>query len=109
VLEGSNLRDKVKLTGCCGDAGNAKEITAGDTDAWTISPNEYTGWTMFDALARDSVGDDLTGTNKVIYESPSWVVDSQESVDTNLKATKFDWPGPAGYEDQFKELWQVAG
>jgi ribose transport system substrate-binding protein len=107
VLEGSGLRDKIKLTGCCGDAGNAKEIASGDTDAWTISPNEYTGWTMVDAMARDSLGLDVAETNELVYESPSWVVDSKESVDQHLKGTDFDWPGPAGYEDQFKKLWQV--
>jgi ABC-type sugar transport system substrate-binding protein len=107
VLESANLRDRVKLTGCCGDAGNAKEIASGDTDAWTISPNEYTGWTMFDAMARDSVGMDLTETNKIVFESPTWVVDSPESVDKYLKATKFDWPGPTGFEDQWKKLWQA--
>jgi ribose transport system substrate-binding protein len=109
VLEGSGLRDKVKLTGCCGDSGNAKEIVSGDTDAWTISPNEYTGWTMIDAMARDSVGMDLAESNKLIYESPSWVVDSPEAVDKYLKPTNFDWPGPANFEQQFKELWKVGG
>jgi ribose transport system substrate-binding protein len=107
VLEASGLRDTVKLTGCCGDAAIAKEIAAGQQDAWTIAPNEYSAMAAYDGMARHSIGEDPAAFSEEVFPSPSWVVDSKESVDKYLKPTNFDWLGPEGFQEQFKELWQV--
>jgi ribose transport system substrate-binding protein len=107
VLEASGLRDKVKLTGCCGDAAIAKEIAAGQQDAWTIAPNEYSAMAAYDGMARHSIGEDPAAFSEEVFPSPSWVVDSKESVDKYLKPTNFDWLGPEGFQEQFKELWQA--
>jgi ribose transport system substrate-binding protein len=106
VLQKSGL-DKVKLTGCCGDSGNAKEVASGDSNAWTIAPNEYSGYAMVDGMARLSVGMPITAElAKAVMPSPSWVVDSPASVDL-LKPTGGDWPGPENYGAQFQKLWGV--
>jgi ribose transport system substrate-binding protein len=98
--------DKVKLTGCCGDAAISQEILKGDTNAWTIAPNEYSAYTMVDAMTRLATGDGITPDYEdKIYGSPSWVVDSPEAVNKYLKATNYDWYGPAGFEDQYQKLW----
>jgi ribose transport system substrate-binding protein len=107
VLKRSGLRDKVKLTGCCGDSGNAQEIVKGDTDAWTIAPNEYSAYASYDAMARDSIGMDYKANQDKVFGSPSWVVDSADSANKYLKPTNFDWHGPEGFQDQFQRLWQV--
>jgi ribose transport system substrate-binding protein len=108
VLERSNLREKVKLTGCCGDAAIAQEIANGETDAWTIAPNEYSAATAFDAMARVSVGEELSQEYRdTVFESPTWVVDSKEAVDKYLKPTDYDWPGPADFIEQYDKLWGV--
>jgi ribose transport system substrate-binding protein len=106
ALERAGLRDKVKLAGCCGDAANAQEIAKGDTDAWTIAPNEYSAWVQVDSMARLETDGELSQDYlDSIYSSPSWVVDSADAVNQYLKPTNFDWPGPRGFEDQFKQLW----
>jgi len=107
ALERSGLRDKVKLTGCCGDSAIAKEIAAGDTDAWTIAPNEYSAMAAYDGMARHAIGEDPAAFADELFGSPSWVVDSKDSVEKYLKPTNFDWHGPEGFQDQFKELWKV--
>jgi ribose transport system substrate-binding protein len=107
VLQRAGLRSKVKLTGCCGDSGNAKELMAGDTDAWTIAPNEYSSFAAYDGMARLSIGEDPATFADKVFGSPSWVVDSKASVEKYLAPTNFDWHGPAGYPGQFEKLWQV--
>jgi ribose transport system substrate-binding protein len=107
VLERSGLRDKIKLTGCCGDSGNAQEIAKGDSDAWTIAPNEYSAVAAYDGMARHAIGMDLAESQDKVYGSPSWVVESKEAVDKYLKPTGFDWRGPEGYLEKFTKLWQA--
>ncbi len=106
ALKTVGLDDKVKLVGAAGDASIMKEI--GSTqDAWTIAPNVYSAWVMFDAMARLSVGQDLPAEYaSKVYTSPTWVVDSAESAKL-LAPTNYDWYGPEGFEQQFKALWQV--
>ena len=107
VLQASGLRNKVKLTGCCGDSGTAKEIAAGQTNAWTIAPNEYSAFAAYDGTARMSVGENPAQFQNEVYGSPSWVVDSKASVDKYLAPTANDWHGPANYQSQFEKLWKV--
>lgn len=106
VLKTAGLTDKVKLVGAAGDASIMKEIGSSQA-AWTIAPNVYSAWVMFDAMARLSVGEDLAGdyADKV-YTSPTWVVDSAESAKL-LEPTGFDWYGPEGFQDQFRALWKA--
>ena len=108
TLERSGLRDRVKLTGCCGDAGNVKEIVAGDTDAWTIAPNEYSAMAAYDGMARLAAGGDPAAFSNKVFGSPSWVVDSKDAAEKYLKATGYDWHGPQNFEAQFKKLWNVS-
>jgi ribose transport system substrate-binding protein len=106
ALQRAGLRDKIKLTGCCGDSALAQEILKGDSDAWTIAPNEYSAYAMVDAMARLAAGDTLSSSYEdKVYGSPSWVVDSADAVNQYLKPTKFDWLGPTGFEAQFTKLW----
>ena len=107
VLKRSGF-SSVKLTGCCGDATLGKQIADGKQAAWTIAPNEYSGYTAVDAMARLSVGMPLTTTYlNSIFPSPSWVVDSPASANQYLKPNGYDWFGPTGYEQQYQKLWQV--
>jgi ribose transport system substrate-binding protein len=106
ALRTVGLNEKVKLVGAAGDASIMKEI--GDTQAaWTIAPNVYSAWVMFDAMARLSVGERLPDDYATdVYASPTWVVDSADSA-KQLEPTSYDWYGPEGFEQQFKALWQV--
>jgi ribose transport system substrate-binding protein len=106
VLRTAGLGKKVKLVGAAGDASIMKDI--GSTQAaWTIAPNVYSAWVMFDAMARLSVGERLPDTYaSSVYTSPTWVVDNAESARL-LEPTSYDWYGPAGFEQQFKALWRV--
>ena len=107
VLKSSGF-SSVKLTGCCGDSTIGKQVSESKQQAWTIAPNEYSGYTALDAMARLSVGEKLTTSYlNSIFPSPSWVVDSPASANQYLKPSGFDWFGPTGYEQQYAKLWQV--
>jgi ABC-type sugar transport system substrate-binding protein len=107
VLKSSGFGN-VKLTGCCGDSGIGQQVSQGKQQAWTIAPNEYSGYTAIDAMARLSVGMPLDKNYLgSIFPSPSWVVDSPTSADQYLKPTGFDWHGPTGYQSQYQKLWQA--
>jgi ribose transport system substrate-binding protein len=106
ALRTAGFDEKVKLVGAAGDASIMKEI--GSTQAaWTIAPNVYSAWVMFDAMARLSVGETLSSDYAgKVYTSPTWVVDSAKSAKL-LEPTGYDWYGPEGFEEQFKALWKV--
>ena len=106
ALRTVGLQDKVKLVGAAGDASIMRQI--GSTEAaWTIAPNVYSAWVMFDAMARLSEGQHLgSGYDRSVYTSPTWVVDSPTSAKL-LAPTGYDWYGPAGFPARFKALWRV--
>jgi ribose transport system substrate-binding protein len=106
ALRTVGLSNKVKLVGAAGDASIMKQI--GTTEAaWTIAPNVYSAWVMFDAMARLSVGERLSdGYAGEVYTSPTWVVASADSAKL-LAPTSYDWYGPAGFQTKFKALWRV--
>jgi ribose transport system substrate-binding protein len=107
ALRTAGFDKKVKLVGAAGDASIMKQIGSTQT-AWTIAPNVYSAWVMFDAMARLSVGESLTGEYaSKVYTSPTWVVDSAESA-KSLQPTGYDWYGPEGFEEQFEALWKSA-
>jgi ribose transport system substrate-binding protein len=106
ALRTVGLQDKVKLVGAAGDASIMKQI--GTTQAaWTIAPNVYSAWVMFDAMARLSVGERLDDNyDRSVYTSPTWVVDSATAAKL-LAPTGYDWYGPQSFPAKFKALWKV--
>ncbi len=107
ALAQAGLSD-VKVTGAAANEVTIREI--GKTQAaWTTQPNEYMSWVMVDTMARLAAGDELPADyQEQIYKTPTWVIDSTESVEL-LKPYGYEWPGPGNgaYKDVFRELWQI--
>jgi ABC-type sugar transport system substrate-binding protein len=107
VLKSSGFA-KVKLTGAAGDATIAKQIAGGEQTAWTIAPSTYLGYESVDAMARLSDGMNISGAYAAsVFPLPSWVVASPAAANQYLKPTAYQWPGPAGYQQQFEKLEHV--
>jgi ribose transport system substrate-binding protein len=106
ALRTVGLQSRVKLVGAAGDASIMKQI--GTTEAaWTIAPNVYSAWVMFDAMARLAVGEHLSDAyDRSVYTSPTWVVDNAAAAKL-LAPTGYDWYGPQGFPAKFKALWKV--
>jgi ABC-type sugar transport system substrate-binding protein len=106
ALRAAGLDSKVKLVGQALGAGPqvVQAIKDGTVAAWVAQPNVYQSWLMVDAMARLAVGQPLSEERKSA-KMPTWVVDSPESA--AALAEIGGWDGPAGFEDKFKQLWNV--
>ena len=107
AIKAAGLASKVNLVGVDFDvAVGLQGIADGTYLAWTSNPKPYASWLMVDAFARDSLG--MTNTeeraNAVL---PVFIVDSPDEAKATLKFGADGWPGPDGYQAQFKALWGV--
>jgi ribose transport system substrate-binding protein len=105
ALQAAGLADKVKITGVQSDNEVLKQIAAGKVAAWTAQAQEFAGWLSLDVFARLAKNMPLTDYEKS-GQLPSWVVDSKEEAQKLLDG-KGAWPGPAGMEEKFKQLWSA--
>jgi ABC-type sugar transport system substrate-binding protein len=109
ALTGAGFEDKVKLIGNGGGSAEFQAIIKGGMHkAWQAYPAVLSGWNMVDAAARMvTFGELPQGYQQQIDHLPTYIVDTPEAA-RDLERTKFDWEGPAGYQDQFKKLWKTS-
>lgn len=107
ALKASGFEDKVKLIGNGAGPQQFQALIDGGMDAaWVAYPAVYSGWEMVDAALRLADGGELpAGYQEEIAALPSYIVDSADGA--KALEPSLDYPGPEGYEDQFKALWQV--
>lgn len=107
ALEAAGFEDKVKLIGNGAGPQQFQALIDGGMDAaWVAYPAVYEGWEMVDAALRLADGGELPdGYQEEVAALPSYIVDTPEAAKALEPA--LDYAGPAGYEDQFKKLWQV--
>jgi len=105
ALKAAGFEKKVKLIGNGAGPQQFQAIIDGGMDAaWVAYPAHYEGWEMVDAAIRLVDGGKLPEDYQQEIEAlPSYIVDTPEAAEA--LAPSFDYAGPAGYEDQFKELW----
>lgn len=111
ALKAAGLADRVKVVGGAINGLTLKAILDGEAAAWSVVDIGSQAWLAVDGLARLSVGEELTPEYlETIENNPAWVLADQETA-RQLQAEGTDadpWPGPTGWQDQYKELWQVA-
>ncbi len=107
LLKAAGMAGRVKVVGVEADPPALKGIVNGTVAAFTNQPMVYIGWQNVDALARLSEGMPLAAYEKT-GEAPTWVVDSASQATSLLALPSQQWPGPAGFEQQFKKLWHVS-
>lgn len=105
-LQAAGLLSHLKITGVQSDPPALKNITDGKIAAFTAQPQEYVGWEALDVLARLSEGMKPT-PYEVSGDLPTWVVDSSTQAKGLLALSGQQWPGPAGYQTEFKKVWHV--
>jgi ABC-type sugar transport system substrate-binding protein len=107
ALDAAGL-DKVKLIGNGGGPQQFQALVDGDTldAAWVAYPAVYQGWEMVDAALRLVDGGTVPdGYQQEMQALPTYIVDTPEAAEQLAPA--YDWEGPEGYQEQFKELWLV--
>ena len=104
TLREAGLLDRVNQVGVDFSLGvGLNEIIAGTHAGWTTNPKPYAAWLMVDAMARDAVGmDNPQERDNALL--PLFIVSDAATAEQYKDSA---WPGPEGYEDQFKALWGV--
>ena len=107
ALKAAGFDEKVKLIGNGAGPQQFQGIIDGGMDAaWVAYPAVYEGWQLIDAALRVVDGGTVPdGYQKELASLPSYIVDTPEAAEA--LAPSFDYDGPAGYQDQFKQLWLV--
>lgn len=106
ALQAAGFEDKVKLIGNGGGPQQFEALVDGGgmDAAWVAYPAVYEGWQMVDSALRLVDGGTLPdGYQEELAALPTYIVDTEDAAEE--LAPLYDWNGPAGYEDQFKELW----
>jgi ribose transport system substrate-binding protein len=107
ALKAAGMSSRVKLIGDGAGPAQFQGVIAGGMDAaWIAFPTEYQGWELVDAAIRLAGGGRLPSGYQAQFDSlPTYVVD--DAAAARALAPAYDFPGPAGYEQQFKQLWKV--
>ena len=100
ALESAGLAEGVKLVMPAHELTGIQGIVDGKVAAGVTLPVEGHAWYAVDAMARDSLGMDVGPTQEALMPMEIW---TPENVPTPAAL----WNGPEGYQDLFKELWQV--
>lgn len=96
-LQQAGLAD-VQVYGAIPSAAQLGAVKGGTPGAWATFPLEVMGWAMIDTVARAVAGDN---SNPWQDATLSYVVNSSNVDGIDIENPEF----PAGYEDQFKDLW----
>jgi ABC-type sugar transport system substrate-binding protein len=99
--------DTIKLIGTGAGPAQFEGIINGGMDAaWGTFPAQYEGWLMVDAAIRLVDGGGVPpGYQSELDALPTYIVDTPAAAQE--LAPTFDFTGPAGYEEQFTQLWSI--
>jgi ribose transport system substrate-binding protein len=104
TLSGAGLADKVKLFGLDFNEANLKAIEGGQQSVAMGLPKEYSAWLMFQFAAELEENGHITDERK-LANLPRILVGKDQAA--QYLDTRAQWPGPVGFQDQFKALWNV--
>ena len=91
----------IKFLGSAPDQASVEETASGSGEGWGAVPFVQWGWQLVDAAARALGGDDLTIAEQAGV--PIWLITPDNAGDVTFE-NKYP-SAPAGYADQFKNLW----
>ena len=111
AMRAAGLTNKVKIVGGEGEASQLKEVQNGTEAAWSVLPEPYVMWTVVDWMARQSEGvlnqSALSATDGSNGQELFLVTNASQAA-SQLAENGGNWPGPANYQSEFKQLWHVS-
>ncbi len=105
ALDGAGLLDGRRVIGMQHESPQLQEIVDGTNAAWLAVPYPYGMWLLADQMARYATDVWDAGQQADASVMPTWVVDSPEVAEPLLSTD--GWPGPDGFKDSFRSLWQL--
>ena len=105
ALDGAGLLEGRRVVGMQHESPQLQEIVDGTNAAWLAVPYPYGMWLLADQMARHATGVWDAGQQADASVMPTWVVDSADVAEPLLSTD--GWPGPDGFQDSFRSLWQL--
>lgn len=101
AIRTAGLSERVQIVGMQSlQQAEGKELESGTLAAWYVAGQGDFGNFMADAIARHSEG--LPLPQDIYGEQPQhWLCTPETAAECT------EWFGPAGYQEQFEEIWQV--
>lgn len=113
ALKAAGLLDRVKQVVQVGNESVLTDLRNGDVAATTQLGVRAQSWDMMDWLARLANGEEITDEYVELQREtkPSFLLlkDNDALIQEMLDYGQFGFPGPPGFEDQYKEQWGVTG
>lgn len=104
TLEGAGLGDQAQLFGLDFNEANLQAIEAGEQSIAMGLPKEYSAWLTFQFAAELAENGEITD-ERGLANLPRILVGRDDAA--QYVETRAQWPGPVGFQDQFKALWNV--
>jgi ABC-type sugar transport system substrate-binding protein len=101
ALKQAGLTSKVKIVGFSLSAPTVVAFQSGQVVAWDVFSLEFESWLQVDAAARLSEGMAIPDS---VAPLPNYIATNAQAA----AATGSFWPGPAGFQAAFKQLWHVS-
>jgi ribose transport system substrate-binding protein len=105
TLDGAGLGDQVKLFGLDINEARLQELQDGRYQVALGLPKEYAAWLLFHLAAEHAENGEIVSDERALADTPRILIGADEA--GQYLDTQFQWPGPEGFQEQFKELWQV--
>lgn len=103
ALEQAGLADKVKVTTAAATPDDLRRFEDGSMVMATLNAQYYAYWLLMDAMLRIDQGDEIDPAD---YSMLPVAVADPTNVPSDFP-NDTEWLGPVGFEDKYKELWQV--
>lgn len=100
ALATAGVASKVKNVGGVPNVEQTQTLIDKQSSAWAMLPRAESAWHAVDAMARLSVGQDLSGVTSVLLTA----LYTQD----NVPKPAAEYKGAVDYQDQFKKLWGLS-
>ena len=111
AFKSAGLSHRVKIVGSGGQTATMQSIKDGTSSAWVILPQDLDVWVTADWMARLATGAPISSASLAQGDDlPIFLVTNPAQASKALSLmSNSTWPGPSGFQNQFKRLWKVAG
>jgi ABC-type sugar transport system substrate-binding protein len=109
ALQTAGLSKQAKIVGVNATTAEVGSLAQGQTAGWVVTSVDDLTWITADWIARLSLGQQISAADLAAGDrAEGYLVTTPEQAKaTQQVLSKGYWPGPTGYQQQFKTLWQV--
>jgi ribose transport system substrate-binding protein len=106
TLAGAGLNENVTQFGLDFNQERLEEIEEGKIEVASGLAKEYSAWLLFHFAALNAEGQKIENLAEAEL-LPAILVGKEQA--HQYMSTRYQWPGPEGFQEQFEALWHVGG